>query len=332
MTDTITKKDFSKRLYIYKVGNIALTLMCGLLCAICTLFFYDEKPGYFALHPLISIFYVAIALTVLFAISTVITFNKTFKLEQPTSKGSSQIISIIPACAFILYAISLTPTAFEGSSKSKAALLQMFFALAAFLYFFIIALDISSNQNLLAILGIASLGCPILIAINSYFDYSSVMNGPDKLFMQFAVVLFSLYLINELRFILNKSYSRFYITVAILTSSVAIISFVFKICTLASNRKLQIDNLALAGLLASIGVYTALRLILAKESPDSGIEPQEETANKDSNTESDTSSADEESNIKNGESQSDINTDNESDSKESSLESASTDSLEDSHE
>ena len=41
MSDSKNKLNNSKLLYIYKVGNVALSLACAVICALATLFFYD---------------------------------------------------------------------------------------------------------------------------------------------------------------------------------------------------------------------------------------------------------------------------------------------------
>ena len=266
MTDFKNETTDSKLLYIYKVGNIAFSALCALLCAVSTLFFYDYTPGYFKNSAITIILYIAIAIGVIFAISASFTQKKNLKLSSPVSKASFPMISLIPACAFVYYAISLTPTAFEGSSKSSSYLLQIAFAIISFAYFFICAMEISLNKNILAVLGLASIVSPILIAVNSYFDYTTVMNGPEKLFMQFATVLFTLYVINEVRFTLGKPYPRFFISVASLSSLLCVLSATNKICIIAKTpESLTNENVALALLILALGVYSILRLVFVKE-------------------------------------------------------------------
>lgn len=266
MTDLRNKLSNSRLLYIYKVGNIALSLICALICAMGTLFFYDYNPGYFKAGAVTVILYIAIAVSIIFAVSATILPKRDFKLSSPTSRASLPIISIIPACAFVYYAISLTPSAFAGSGNSKPYILQIVFAILAFLYFFISAIEISDNKNIIAISGLASLVSPILIAVNSYFDYTEVMNGPEKLFMQFATVLFALFIVNEVRFALDKSYPRFYVCIASLSSVFCTTSAANKICILSKNTHLASnESLSLAALLLCLGIYSALRLIFVKQ-------------------------------------------------------------------
>ena len=316
MTDTSNKPTGARLLYIYKVGNIAGAAVCALLCAICTALFFDYKPGYFKSHPAVTIFYISIACAVFFSLSTKFAFKKSFKLIAPTSKVGTPILSIIPACAFIYYAISITPMALEGSSKSGTYLWQALLSLVAFAYFFVSALEITANKNLLSSLGIISVIPLILIAVNSYFDYTTVMNGPDKLFMQFATVTFALLTINEIRFILGKPYPRFYVSLASISTTVCIISATSKACILIKgSSSAASDSLALIVLFSLLGVYSALRLVFLKEDAESDdsiekdsnsndIESQEEisdsdifTDNQDANTVDVTADQDENSDL-----------------------------------
>ena len=265
MSDSKIKLESSKLLYIYKVGNIALSLVCAVICAAATLLFYDYVPGYFKMGATTVVLYIAIAIAIVFAISATLIPKKDFKLASPTSRESYPLISIIPACAFIYYAISLTPAAFQGSSKSSEYLLRITLAALSFAYFFISAMEISLDKSILTVLGLASIASPILIAVKSYFDYTTVMNGPEKLFMQFGTIFFALFIINEVRFILDRSYPRFYICIASLSSVFCITSATNKICILAKNPTFVTnESLSLAVLLLALGVYSALRLIFVK--------------------------------------------------------------------
>ena len=127
-------------------------------------------------------------------------------------------------------------------------------------------LSATISKNILSALGLASVVSPILIAIKSYFDYTTVMNGPEKLFMQFATVLFSLYVINEVRFLLGNAYPRFFISIASLSSLLCISSATNKICIMIKTPKsLTNESAALAILLLALGVYSLLRLVFTKE-------------------------------------------------------------------
>ena len=267
MSDSKNKLNNSKLLYIYKVGNVALSLACAVICALATLFFYDYNPGYFKMGATTVILYIAIAIAIVFAISATVILKKDFKLASPTSRESHPLISIIPACAFIYYTISLTPAAFSGSSKPSTYFLQIALAIISFAYFFISAVEISIDKSILTVLGLASIASPILIAVKSYFDYTTVMNGPEKLFMQFGMIFFALFIINEVRFVLDRSYPRFYICIASLSSVFCITSAANKICILAKNPTFVTnESLSLAVILLAFGVYSALRLIFAKQS------------------------------------------------------------------
>lgn len=254
-------KNSPSRLLIYKVGNIASALICVLLCAISTLFFYDIEPGYFTSHTIPKLLYVAITISAIFALSVFCVFKKGIRLTSPLSKSATPALSIIPACAFVYFAISAATNLFGASGSHSLHLIQVILSLAAFLFFFIHGTDAQVNNNVKAVFSILASLAPITIVLISYFDYASLMNGPDNILMQFAAAMFSLYIINETRFILNRSYPRLYITVSILSTMLSLTCATCQIAIFAqSSKSITPYKLAIAVIFLLLGIYTAIRL------------------------------------------------------------------------
>ena len=255
-------KNSPSRLLIYKVGNIASALICVLLCAISTLFFYDIEPGYFTSHTIPKLLYVAITISAIFALSVFCVFKKGIRLTSPLSKSATPALSIIPACAFIYFAISSATNLFGASGSNSLHLIQVVLSLAAFLFFFIHGTDAPVNNNVKAVLAILASLAPITIVLISYFDYKSLMNGPDNVLLQFAAAIFSLYIINEIRFIFNKSYPRLYIATSTLSTMLSMTCATCQIAIFAqSSKSITPYKLAIAVLFILLGIYTSARLI-----------------------------------------------------------------------
>ena len=256
-----TETKHKKFLTVYKLTAIALALISAALCAVCTTFFYDYSPGYFKDSTLCSVFSTVLAVAVVFALSSFFVKRKTFKLNAPDSTSSPGFISLIPACGFVFYAITIFSQAINTSKNKYMLMAHAIFALVALAYFLLRSLDTNISDNVISIIGLASVLCPMLIAIRSYFDYFSVMNSPEKVYLQITTVTFALYIINETRFILEEPYHRFYLALLGIILPISSCYTVNKIFIIANlKNKVKYEDIGLCVLMASIALYSFCRI------------------------------------------------------------------------
>lgn len=253
---------YAKILTVYKAIIITLSILSTGLCAICTALFYDYSPGYFRESTLCSIFSVCITVTVLFALSCFTVSKKTFRIKSPNNSSSPCFLYLIPACGFLFYAISTVPLVFKANSNSLLFIAHAFFGAITFVYFLLCNLDTRFGAGIKSIIGLVSVICPLLIAIRSYFDYNAVMNSPEKTYLQFSMVAFALYIINEARFILGDPYPRLYVALSGIIFPVSSCYTVNKVFIIANSaNRPSAEDIALCILAASIAIYSLFRII-----------------------------------------------------------------------
>ena len=263
MLNVRAKENVSRLLYVYKVGISSGCVICALMSAVCSLLFYDRTPGYFVSNIQSTLLQVFIAVSILFTLTVIVTMPKATAVTSPMSKDGIPAVSIIPACAFIYYAISLLPVFLSNGSSDRVYIVLVASTSISFIYFFLRTLDVKINTSALSLLGTASILSPIIIAVISYFDYTTVMNGPDKILLEFSSVMFSLLIINEVRFIWNSAMPRAFIAISGISSIVCLTCATNRICLLISNRELiSVDSVALAILFTLLSAYSLVRVWL----------------------------------------------------------------------
>lgn len=263
----------AKFLTVYKIIIMSLSFLSIGLCAVCTALFYDYSPGYFRESALCSIFSVSMTLTSLFALTSFFASKKTFKIKSPENSNAPYFLYLIPACGFLFYSISIFPEIFKTTANRYILLAHALFSLVSFIYFLICNLNTKIDADAKSILGLISIACPMLIAIRSYFDYSMVMNSPEKIYLQITMVSFALYIINEARFILGAPYPRFYIALSGLIFPLSSCYTANKIFIIANtNKGSESEDIALCVLMASIAIYSLFRIICISKAEEPTLE------------------------------------------------------------
>lgn len=257
-----TDKKQNKTLLLYKLTVIALTAISAALCAICTAFYFDYSPGYFKSSVIVSLFWGVTALACVFSLSSFLLFKKSFKLKSPESTDSPELICIIPACGFLFYTISIASRIFFEVANTNIFFIQATLSLISFFHFLSLTLKARISKGLKTFLGLASIFSLILITARSYFDYHTVMNSPEKTLLQITLILFALYIINEVRFIWEECYPRLYLSLCGIIASLATVFTLHKIFIIInSNQISSSEDVAICILMATIAAYVLLRLI-----------------------------------------------------------------------
>lgn len=261
-----TDTKHTKFLTVYKSVIISLSVLSVALCAVCTALFYDYSPGYFKESTLCSVFSIAIAVTVFFALSSFIGFKKNFKLKSPDNPSAPNFLFLIPACGFLFYTISIASRIFEANNNTYTFIAHTLFSAASFAYFILCNLNTKIDAGLKSVLGLISVICPMLIAIRSYFDYFAVMNSPEKTYLQITMVAFALYIINEARFILGEPYPRLYLALTGIIFPISSCYTINKIFIIANTKsKANSEDISLCVLMASIAIYSLFRIIYSSK-------------------------------------------------------------------
>lgn len=257
---------YTKKILLYKVLSAALLIATLILCAITSLTFYDAEIGYYRTGALTTVLYIFTAATVLCSIAGIFLFRKK-PILTAVENSKCRIISIIPACGFIFFAILNTLNIFSSLKDPKIYIFESLTALIAFAYFFINAIGIDLNKSIKAILGMVSVVPFVLIFAQAYFDYTTSINSPSKLYLMFSAVLFIMYIINEVRYILDKPYYGFYLAVS-LSSSLLCSLYGLQKLLCAIIHSISMYELSMAVLFMCGGIYAFFSFILTREKSD----------------------------------------------------------------
>lgn len=191
--------------------NITLisTPVCFVLYLLSFLLFYDNSIGYFDPGPLPSLS-LACCIAPLLALAV---YLLCVGKQQPDDSSFSfpapggNPCAWIPAVGLVLFAAYRVYLLIAGGITLFSVLLPVFSLLSA-VYFFMVARNLCPSGDLLPLAGFAPLLLCALLTAYTYFDMFVEMNSPQKLYLQFSLVSFMLYVTSELRYPLHKPAPR----------------------------------------------------------------------------------------------------------------------------
>lgn len=269
------------KLRIYYFSVLALCLVASVLCCIALFTSYDSAKGYFDASLTVSFMKATVGVAVVFC------FTSPFLLPKNELDGRSPatVPTLIPSIYMAIASLAVSAilfisiggidigafTVFIRSFRSSVAAIIlfafagiMFLASTAYFVMNFFSADRSRKYNemhALAGYGVLFASC-CLIAL-SYFDRSVSMNAPGKLLFNLSTILFMLFMLCELRTLLECPKPRLYLLSGILTMVFSAVSSLPWLIALAAGKltgplypTYLIYNLFTLGAFA----YTAVRL------------------------------------------------------------------------
>ena len=235
-----------------KISSFALSVITILLCLALSSLFLDKTNGYFQSTPLVAVTYALMLLTTASALCLSVLINKGFTLTPGQSK-LSVAVSFLPGIAAI-------PTFIEifGQGDTKVAVLMSLTALSPIFFNRYsktpTALRLSAGflQAIFAILAIARL----------YFDLTTELNNPVKVFLMLGLASVILATLGELRIALGINSVGYY-------TATKILSFTFSACGafpaifayIAGVDRFPSYCIALATFIFGYSIYSAYDLL-----------------------------------------------------------------------
>lgn len=271
----------SGKLRIYYFSVMALSLVAAVLCCVALFTSYDGEKGYFDASLTVSL------MKAVAVVATIFCFTPLFLLPKGELDGISPatIPTFIPSVYMALVSMAISVilfvsiggidigvfTVFIRSFQSSVPALILFafagiMCLGSATYFILnfFAAGASRKQNeMQALAGYAVLFASCCLIALSYFDRSVSMNAPGKLFFNLSTILFMLFMLCELRTLLECPKPRLYLVSGALTMVFSAVSSLPWLIAFAFGKaKGPIYPTYLIYFLFTFGIfaYTAVRL------------------------------------------------------------------------
>lgn len=244
----------------FKAVMLTLIIICACLCTVCTLFFFDQDPGYFKAVPITYVLYAFIFVAIIASILPIFIFRK-YRICDAQSSNKAGLTPLIPACAFAFQAVMLTSDLLFGSN-SVLDIACMIASVLSCVYYFLISQGYA-QKSAVRYLGLAPVIAALTVTVSYYFENATVMNGPKKRFIEFGFLLFAIYAINELRCICGKQYRMFYFTAASASAVLLVCCAVNSACIMIRGGT-SIKVLSVAVTSALLAVYLVISICLSR--------------------------------------------------------------------
>ena len=265
----------SKKIPDLHKKTVTALLCVGCIFAALQLFLvlrYYEPEVYLYAHGTIlaDIFNVALAL---FVIGVLVYFLAVKKDSYPDTLAKTSIItkSFSLLCGVGMLALGISQLqiyikrtsdmAYIVQRQDKFIMWSGILAIAAFIYFILVALELKQTAGLLPWAGCVVIIWHILYLLAVYFDMTNPLNNPLRLINEFALVGAMMYIVAEIRFLVGVPKKGFYISTSVIAftllmaSSVSNIAYLIRInSALSSDMICFIYQLFMAG-------YIVTRLI-----------------------------------------------------------------------
>ena len=235
-----------------KLASIALSAITILLCLALSSLFLDKTNGYFVDTPLVIVVYVSMLLTAVSAVCLLALTNKESKLT-PNGSMPSVAVSFLPGIAAI-------PT-FLGIFGQGDGKIALFMSLTALFPIFFnryskmpTALRLSAGflQAIFAILAIGYL----------YFDMTTELNNPVKVFLMLGLASVIVATLGELRIALGMNSAGYYVASKVLSFTLSACgAFPAVFASIAGIDRFPKSYLFLAVFILSYSIYSAYDLI-----------------------------------------------------------------------
>lgn len=225
----------SGKLRIFYFSVLALSLVAAVLCCVALFTSYDSEKSYFDASLTVSFLKATVVVAVIFC------FTPLFLLPKGELSGMSPATAptFIPSVYMALISMAISVilfisiggidigvfTVFIRSFQSSVPALIlfafagiMFLGSAAYFILNFFAVGASRKQNeMQALAGYALLFASCCLIALSYFDRSVSMNAPGKLLFNLSMILFMLFMLCELRTLLECPKPRLYLLSGALT-------------------------------------------------------------------------------------------------------------------
>ena len=266
-----------KNLEKYAIAFLILTLV-GVVCRCISLFeFYDSDIGYYKTAALLpKVFHLLSVLSVVFALFSVLFLPKPTADLYITPKSDSlgaRIAAVFPMAgvlSFLVYSFisasgestSDFGTVVTNKAGEIVSVLVLVFGVLAVMYFILVCLGKTTKGDVHVLFGYAVILFVLMVLANSYFDFHTTMNSPNKLLSQTTLMSLMLYMLFELRFSLGNAAPRGYAAFSLSAFYLTAVNSIPGIIAFSAGILYKPEYLMSDLLTLTFSVYVAVRFTM----------------------------------------------------------------------
>lgn len=261
----------------YAIAFLILTLV-GVVSRCISLFgFYDSDIGYYKTAALLpKAFHLLSVLSVVFSATVVLFLPKPTGDIYITPKSDSlgvRIASVFPMAgvlSFLVYSFisesaestsNLGAVATNKAGEIVSVLILVFGVLAA-MYFILVCSGKTAKGDGHVLFGYAVILFVLMVLANSYFDFNTTMNSPNKLLSQTTLMSLMLYMLFELRFSLGNASPRGYAALSLSAFYLTTVNSIPGIIAFSAGILFKPEYLMSDLLTLTFSVYVAVRFAM----------------------------------------------------------------------
>jgi hypothetical protein len=207
-------KQFSKNLSVFRALSLLITLSAIISRILARVFAYDAEIGYFRRNTLLPILsYIFLGLIVVLAFAALLAYRKV-QIPDDVHEGMRRVCIAERVSSVLAFLITLSADCaliyaywIKGSAVLIPTAFTVFGVIAGFftaIYFLLFAIPTRRGKAFHMICGFSSILFGLYIVGASYFDLYTPMNNPVKMLCQITTIASLLFLLTDLRFMLDS--------------------------------------------------------------------------------------------------------------------------------
>ena len=264
---------YEARLKIYKRGALIYAILALAVTVAAFIIGAKAENRYLSDNLFTYLFYVSIALTVIFAVSALFSFKGHGICRSERSKSS--ILSALTCAGVICIDVTVLPTVVSG----EAGVLGIPILIASlFAILFSLSDIFPLGKGLTILSGYAQIFFCLFLIAKLYLGHSVEMNAPVKLLSQFSLAAVALGTLSELRILLDRSVAGMYVLSAIFSATLPIAATAASLIEALTDPVKYTSIYLAAPLFAlSFAIPSLLKLMKARVIKTESNEPNDES-------------------------------------------------------
>ncbi len=262
MTGTYCRVD--KKIKIYALAAIILSVLISFVRIICLFNFYDSDIGYYSKGILPSILNLSILAGVVFFASAFFTVKRDIVCSDGKEDNTGiKVASVLPMLAFgAFFVLSVLKAVFATNEASTLFdIIAKLTALMSLVYFAMNLFAPTVNRNLQTLCGFGIIIWNIYVLGVTYFDIYVQLNSPNKVILHLAIISAMVFFVNEFYCFVGNMRKGFYLfslcSAVLFSSSASIPSLVYGLLTQGTDYKYFVYDIVFVALY----VYFIIRLL-----------------------------------------------------------------------
>ena len=255
--------DYTGKIKVYIYSSLFLTLICSLLFCVSYLFFFDPEIGYFSIYAPLPVISGALTVASLaFILTAFITIPKGAITAAPVPYGSaSKLAASALAVGFLGYpAFRLLASRGETVVSPLLTLFCLVLGALSALYFLLVALRTKKAGSGRVLAGFIPIFWAVVSMSEAYTNKLVAMNNPVKISFMMATLVVMLFMLYELRYLLERGFPRAFL-VFTLAAILVLAVFTLPTLVLAAARIYSLKAFTSAAVVCLLlGLYMAARL------------------------------------------------------------------------